>query len=91
MVVRIAGERMYLWRSVDHQGEVPDTLVQRRRDTPIGNDGVKPSYSEIAPGAANAAGQSLTQYGTTISVLSRSIPGRFALSWLVPSMQWRAT
>ena len=34
----------------------------------IGNDGVKPSYWEICPGAANAAGQSLTlslagQYG----------------------------
>jgi hypothetical protein len=23
MVVRIAGERMYLWRAVDHEGEVP--------------------------------------------------------------------
>lgn len=34
----------------------------------IGNDGVKPSYWEVAPGAANAAGQNLTlslagQYG----------------------------
>ena len=34
----------------------------------IGNDGVKPSYWEIAPGAANAAGLNLTlalaaQYG----------------------------
>jgi NAD(P)-dependent dehydrogenase (short-subunit alcohol dehydrogenase family) len=34
----------------------------------IGNDGIKPSYWEIAPGAANAAGQNLTlslagQYG----------------------------
>lgn len=34
----------------------------------IGNDGVKPSYWEIAPGAANAAGQNMTlslagQYG----------------------------
>ena len=34
----------------------------------IGNDGVKPSYLEIAPGAANAAGQNMTvclaaQYG----------------------------
>jgi 3-oxoacyl-[acyl-carrier protein] reductase len=34
----------------------------------IDNDGVKPSYWEIAPGAANAAGQNLTlalaaQYG----------------------------
>src|ERR1700675_1718149 len=32
MVVRIAGKRMYLWRAVDHEGEVRDMLVQRRRD-----------------------------------------------------------
>src|SRR5438105_3218146 len=32
MVVRIAGTQMYLWRSVDHEGEVLDMLVQRRRD-----------------------------------------------------------
>lgn len=32
MVVRIAGERMYLWRAVDHEGEVLDMLVQRRCD-----------------------------------------------------------
>src|SRR5467141_5201405 len=31
MVVRIAGRRMYLWRAVDHEGEVLDMLVQRRR------------------------------------------------------------
>ena len=31
MVVRIAGERMYLWRAVNHEGEVLDMLVQRRR------------------------------------------------------------
>jgi putative transposase len=31
MVIRIAGERMYLWRAVDH--EVLDMLVQRRRDS----------------------------------------------------------
>jgi transposase-like protein len=29
----MAGERMYLWRAVDHEGEVLDMLVQRRRDT----------------------------------------------------------
>jgi putative transposase len=33
MVVRIAGERMYLWRAVDHEGEVVDMLVQCRRDS----------------------------------------------------------
>ena len=31
IVVRIAGELMYLWRAVDHEGEVLDMLVQRRR------------------------------------------------------------
>ena len=29
MVVRIAGQRMYLWRAVDHEGEVLDMLVAR--------------------------------------------------------------
>src|SRR5919199_3541944 len=32
MVVRIAGEQMYLWRAVDDEGEVLDVLVRRRRD-----------------------------------------------------------
>ena len=32
MVVRIAGRQMYLWRAVDHEGEILDVLVQRRRD-----------------------------------------------------------
>jgi putative transposase len=33
MVVRIAGERVYLWRALDDEGEVLNMLVQRRRDT----------------------------------------------------------
>jgi hypothetical protein len=33
IVVRIASERMSLWRAVDHEGEVLDMLVQRRRNT----------------------------------------------------------
>src|SRR5262249_22727389 len=33
MVVRISGEHMYLWRAVDHEGEVLDMLVQRHRDS----------------------------------------------------------
>src|SRR6266550_4396036 len=33
MVVQIAGKQMYLWRAVDHEGEVLDMLVQRRRDS----------------------------------------------------------
>jgi transposase-like protein len=33
MVIRIAGKRVHLWRAVDHEGEVLDMLVQRRRDS----------------------------------------------------------
>jgi hypothetical protein len=33
MVARIAGKRMYLWRAVNHEGEILDMRVQRRRDS----------------------------------------------------------
>jgi transposase-like protein len=32
MAVTIAGERFWLWRAVDDEGEVLDILVQRKRD-----------------------------------------------------------
>src|SRR5258707_8511198 len=32
MVARIAGKTVYLWRAVDHEGEVLDIVVQRGRD-----------------------------------------------------------
>ena len=32
MVVSIGGQRMYMWRAVDSEGEVLDILIQRRRD-----------------------------------------------------------
>ena len=32
MVVRINGERMFMWRAVDKEGEVLDVLVQKRRN-----------------------------------------------------------
>src|SRR3569833_3146836 len=46
----------------------------------IGNDGVKPSYCEICPGAANAAGQNLTkslagQYGKNNNSFCAVNPG----------------
>jgi transposase-like protein len=33
MVVKIRGERMWLWRAVDDEGEALDMLVQKRRNT----------------------------------------------------------
>ena len=32
MFVKINGETHYLWRAVDHEGEVPESFVTRRRD-----------------------------------------------------------
>ena len=32
IVISIAGQRMYMWRAVDSEGEMLDVLVQRRRD-----------------------------------------------------------
>ena len=33
MVSTIAGERVYIWRAVDDEGEVMDMVVQKQRDT----------------------------------------------------------
>jgi transposase-like protein len=33
MVVKIRGQRMWLWRAIDDEGEVLDMLVQKRRNT----------------------------------------------------------
>jgi putative transposase len=33
MVCRIGGEEVFLWRAVDDESEVPDPVVQKRRDT----------------------------------------------------------
>jgi len=36
MTVKIGGRRMWLWRTVDDEGEVLDMLVQKRRNTNAG-------------------------------------------------------
>lgn len=48
MVVKISGQRMYLWRAVDDQGEVLDILVQKRRN--------KGGGAEIAEKVAQESG-----------------------------------
>ena len=32
MFVKIIGERHYLWRAVDHEGEIPESFVTKTRD-----------------------------------------------------------
>ena len=52
----VAGKRMYLWRAVNHEGEVLDVLVQHRRNKRLHSDcgrldddvvRVNPSHSEV--------------------------------------------
>jgi transposase-like protein len=61
-LVRIAGERMCLWRAVDHEGEVLDMLVQRRRNTrsarrrtigktPLRQNDRRPCFIPVSPKA----------------------------------------
>jgi putative transposase len=35
MVISIRGDRYWLWRAVDNEGEVLDFLVQRRRNAKV--------------------------------------------------------
>ena len=48
MVVRIAGKRMYLWRAVDHEGEVLDMMVQRRRDKDAARSSCESCFTSTA-------------------------------------------
>jgi NADP-dependent 3-hydroxy acid dehydrogenase YdfG len=63
----------------------------------IGNDGVKPSYWEIVPGAANAAGQNLTlalavQYGRDNISFVAVNPGPVRTErWAGSLMRWLET
>jgi transposase-like protein len=54
MVVRIAGEHMYLWRAVDHEGEMLDMLVQRHRDSRAALRLMRADMGSIDPGTAAA-------------------------------------
>ena len=69
MVCKINGERAYLWRAVDDEGEVLDLVVQKRRDTGaalkllqrlLGNQHVEPE-SIVTDGLAS--------YGSALKLL----------------------
>ena len=79
MVVKIGGQRMYLWRAVDDEGEVLDMLVQKRRNRQaatkllrrlLGNCGVHPETIVTDKLASYRA--ALRELGMT----SRHRPGR---------------
>ena len=79
MVCKIGGERVFLWRAVDDEGEILDVVVQQRRDTRaalkllnrlLRNQPVEPE-SVVTDGLAS--------YGSALRELGRSDvhrPGR---------------
>jgi putative transposase len=79
MVCNINGERVYLWRAVDDEGEVLDLVAQKRRSTGaalkllrrlLRNQDVKPE---------NIATDGLASYGSALRLLGlkdRHRPGR---------------
>jgi hypothetical protein len=67
--VRINGERHYLWRAVDHEGEVLESYVTK---TP--RQGSRPGLSEESPEAARARGEDRDRRAPFISC--RDAPAR---------------
>ena len=47
MFVKINGETHYLWRAVDHEGEVLEAVVTKRRDKAAGYCQKKPTLSGV--------------------------------------------
>jgi putative transposase len=47
--VKINGETHYLWRAVDHEGEVLESFVSRRRDRKASMDFLRKIMKSMAP------------------------------------------
>ena len=77
MFVKIDGERHYLWRAVDHQGEVPESYVTKTRDKRAALKFLKNAFDTrkchdaIAARGAAAIGHSLVP-----AAFVRSLPPR---------------
>jgi len=70
MVVRIAGEHLYLWRAVDDEGEVLDVLVQRRRDKAAAGKLMRKLLKKQGITPAVITTDKLGSYGAAIAELS---------------------
>ena len=79
MVVRIDGQRMFLWRAVDDEGEVLDMLVQKRRNKRAALRLLRKLLRRIGIHPQSFVTDGLTSYQAAFSELgcaSRRWPGR---------------
>jgi putative transposase len=71
MVVRIGGQRMWLWRAVDDEGEVLDVLVQRRRNTAAAYKLMRRLLKRFALSPETVTTDGLASYGAALRQLGR--------------------
>jgi transposase-like protein len=80
MVCNINGERAYLWRAVDDEGEVLDLVVQNRRDTGAALKLLKRLLRNQRIEPESIVTDGLASYGSALKLLhlqDRHQPGRF--------------
>jgi transposase-like protein len=79
MVVRINGERMFMWRAVDKEAEVLDVLVQRRRHKGAALKLLRKLLKRQGQAPEEIVTDGLASYGAAMKMLglkSRHRPGR---------------
>ncbi len=79
MVCNIGGERVYLWRAVDDEGDVLDLVVQKRRNTGAALKLLKRLLRNQGVDARDIVTDGLASYGSALRVLGlkdRHRPGR---------------
>ena len=71
VVCKIAGERVYLWRAFDDEGEVLDLVVQKPRDTRAALKLLKQLLRSQAIEPERIVTDGLASYGSALRVLGR--------------------
>ena len=81
LVCKIGGERVFLWRAVDDEGEVLDIVVQKRRDTRAALKLLKQLLRSQPVEPESIVTDGLASYGSALRVLGREQihrPGRLS-------------
>ena len=71
MVCKIGGERVFLWRAVDDQGEVLDLFVQKRRDTRAAMKLLKQVLHSQPVEPESIVTDGLASYGSALHLIGR--------------------
>jgi transposase-like protein len=72
MVVSIGGQRMYMWRAVDSEGEVLDVLIQRRRDKAAALELLRKLFKKQGFAPAVIVTDKLGSYGAALRTIGFS-------------------